>query len=273
MGAPAPARSRERRTGAPAGRGGRGPGGGARAARALRPGRGRREHEVDRRPTWSPRPTSRPSATIRELLARERPDDAIMGEEGDDTPGTSGLRWIVDPLDGTINYLYGHPQWCISVACEDRGRRRLRPGRATSCGRWPPGERADAQRRAAAPSAGPPPSSARRSLATGFGYAADDPRRAGGDRRPGAAAGARHAPGRQRRARPGLGRGGPPGRLLRARREAVGHRRRHAALHGRSGLHVEHAARRPPRCRPASSSRRPSSPRASARSSTAEAGV
>ncbi len=58
--------------------------------------------------------------TIRELLARERPDDAIMGEEGDDTPGTSGLRWIVDPLDGTINYLYGHPQWCISVACEGR---------------------------------------------------------------------------------------------------------------------------------------------------------
>ena len=58
--------------------------------------------------------------TIRELLGRERPDDAIMGEEGDDTPGSTGLRWIVDPLDGTINYLYGHPQWCISVACEDR---------------------------------------------------------------------------------------------------------------------------------------------------------
>jgi myo-inositol-1(or 4)-monophosphatase len=58
--------------------------------------------------------------TIRAVLARERPEDAIMGEEGEDSPGTSGLRWIVDPLDGTINYLYGHPQWCISVACEDR---------------------------------------------------------------------------------------------------------------------------------------------------------
>ncbi len=58
--------------------------------------------------------------TIRELLARERPDDAILGEEGDDTPGTTGLRWVVDPLDGTINYLFGHPQWCISVACEGR---------------------------------------------------------------------------------------------------------------------------------------------------------
>jgi len=67
--------------------------------------------------------------TIRALLARERPDDAIMGEEGDDTPGTTGLRWIVDPLDGTINYLFGHPQWCISVACEGRAGVVLDPSR------------------------------------------------------------------------------------------------------------------------------------------------
>ncbi len=58
--------------------------------------------------------------TIRALLAERRPDDGILGEEGDDTPGTTGLRWIVDPLDGTTNYLYGNPQWCISVACEGR---------------------------------------------------------------------------------------------------------------------------------------------------------
>src|SRR4051812_13702121 len=51
-------------------------------------------------------------AAIREVLAAERPDDAILGEEGADTPGTSGLRWIVDPLDGTVNYLFGIPQWC-----------------------------------------------------------------------------------------------------------------------------------------------------------------
>jgi myo-inositol-1(or 4)-monophosphatase len=56
--------------------------------------------------------------TIRDLLARRAPDDAIMGEEGADTPGTSGRRWIVDPLDGTINFLYGIPQWAVSVACE-----------------------------------------------------------------------------------------------------------------------------------------------------------
>ena len=55
---------------------------------------------------------------IRDLLAQRRPDDAIVGEEGDDRPGTSGLRWIVDPLDGTTNYLFGIPQWCVSVACE-----------------------------------------------------------------------------------------------------------------------------------------------------------
>ena len=55
---------------------------------------------------------------IRELLARRRPDDAILGEEGGDVPGTSGRRWIVDPLDGTTNYLYGIPLWAVSVACE-----------------------------------------------------------------------------------------------------------------------------------------------------------
>ncbi len=55
---------------------------------------------------------------IRAVLAEACPEDAVMGEEGDDTPGTSGRRWIVDPLDGTINYLYGQRGWCVSVACE-----------------------------------------------------------------------------------------------------------------------------------------------------------
>ena len=55
---------------------------------------------------------------IRDVLEARAPDDAIMGEEGTDTPGTSGRRWIVDPLDGTINFLFGIPQWAVSVACE-----------------------------------------------------------------------------------------------------------------------------------------------------------
>ena len=56
---------------------------------------------------------------IRELLASRRPDDGFLGEEGDHTPGTSGLSWVVDPLDGTINFLFGIPQWCVSVAVRD----------------------------------------------------------------------------------------------------------------------------------------------------------
>jgi myo-inositol-1(or 4)-monophosphatase len=58
---------------------------------------------------------------IRARLEAARPDDAILGEEGDDRPGTSGLRWVVDPLDGTVNFLFGIPQWCVSIACEDDG--------------------------------------------------------------------------------------------------------------------------------------------------------
>ena len=43
----------------------------------------------------------------------------VVAEEGARTEGRSGLRWLVDPLDGTINYLYGNPHWCVSVACAD----------------------------------------------------------------------------------------------------------------------------------------------------------
>jgi myo-inositol-1(or 4)-monophosphatase len=56
---------------------------------------------------------------IRERLTAARPDDGILGEEGGDAAGTSGLRWVVDPLDGTINFLFGIPQWAVSIACED----------------------------------------------------------------------------------------------------------------------------------------------------------
>jgi len=54
-------------------------------------------------------------AHLRELLARLRPDDAVLGEEGDDLPGTSGLTWVLDPVDGTVNYLYGVPAYAVSV--------------------------------------------------------------------------------------------------------------------------------------------------------------
>jgi myo-inositol-1(or 4)-monophosphatase len=52
-------------------------------------------------------------------LRHARPDDAILGEEGAQVGGGSGRRWVVDPLDGTTNYLYGHPTWAVSIALED----------------------------------------------------------------------------------------------------------------------------------------------------------
>lgn len=58
-------------------------------------------------------------AQIRAAVAAQRPDDAVIGEEGDDAPGTSGLRWVVDPIDGTVNYLYGHTRYAVSIGVED----------------------------------------------------------------------------------------------------------------------------------------------------------
>jgi len=59
-------------------------------------------------------------AAIAAVLAARRPDDGMLGEEGTaNREGTTGLRWVVDPLDGTVNYLSGIPLWCVSVACED----------------------------------------------------------------------------------------------------------------------------------------------------------
>ena len=58
---------------------------------------------------------------IRRLLLAARPDDAILGEEGDDHAGTSGVRWIVDPIDGTVNFLYDLPQYAVSIAAEWQG--------------------------------------------------------------------------------------------------------------------------------------------------------
>ena len=55
---------------------------------------------------------------ITELIAERRPDDGLLGEEGADRTGSSGVRWVIDPLDGTVNYLYGLPSWSISIAAE-----------------------------------------------------------------------------------------------------------------------------------------------------------
>lgn len=57
-------------------------------------------------------------SAIRSVLAERRPGDAILGEEGG-ASGEGELRWVVDPLDGTVNYLFGIPVFAVSVACED----------------------------------------------------------------------------------------------------------------------------------------------------------
>jgi myo-inositol-1(or 4)-monophosphatase len=58
---------------------------------------------------------------IVDRLRRERPADAILAEEGSALEGTSGVRWVVDPLDGTTNFVYGYPAYAVSVAAEVDG--------------------------------------------------------------------------------------------------------------------------------------------------------
>ena len=58
---------------------------------------------------------------ITDFLSGHRPEDGFLGEEGADAEGSSGVRWIIDPIDGTVNYLYGMPAWAVSIAAEHRG--------------------------------------------------------------------------------------------------------------------------------------------------------
>jgi len=67
---------------------------------------------------------------LREVLLQARPDDGLLGEEAGLTTGTSGLTWVVDPIDGTVNYLYGIPAYAVSVA--------VAVGDVTVDGAWTP---------------------------------------------------------------------------------------------------------------------------------------
>jgi myo-inositol-1(or 4)-monophosphatase len=113
-------------------------------------------------------------ALIRQILRDERPGDAILGEEGGATGGTDDLLWVVDPLDGTTNYLYRQPVWSVSVACEDGS-----GARAGVVHHPPAGETFTAVRGGGAflngaPIAASDASDLTRSLvATGFAYSAD----------------------------------------------------------------------------------------------------
>lgn len=53
---------------------------------------------------------------IVEIIKSSRPNDGFIGEEGSATSGDSGITWAIDPIDGTVNYMYGLPVWTISIA-------------------------------------------------------------------------------------------------------------------------------------------------------------
>jgi myo-inositol-1(or 4)-monophosphatase len=117
-------------------------------------------------------------ALLRRLLTAERPDDGLHGEEQGRQPGTSGLTWVVDPIDGTVNYLYGLPAYAVSVAAV--------VGDSSVAGGWRPvagcvhnpasgetwtaGAGLGAYLNGERLHAGPPPVLARALIATGFGY-------------------------------------------------------------------------------------------------------
>ena len=107
-------------------------------------------------------------------ISAARPGDGFLGEEGADEAGSSGLRWIVDPLDGTANFLFGLPQWAVSIAVEDGD------GVIAGVVYDPPrGELWAAERDGPALLDGRPVEGSRRDelatalIATGFGYDAD----------------------------------------------------------------------------------------------------
>lgn len=58
-------------------------------------------------------------ALIRSRIADARPEDGFLGEESGAEAGTSGLTWVVDPIDGTVNFLYGFPHYAVSIAVVD----------------------------------------------------------------------------------------------------------------------------------------------------------
>jgi myo-inositol-1(or 4)-monophosphatase len=80
--------------------------------------------EVDAKSTATDLVTDVDRATERWLVERirsVRPGDAVLGEEGGDRGGSTGVRWVLDPIDGTVNFVLGLPQYAVSVAAEVDG--------------------------------------------------------------------------------------------------------------------------------------------------------
>jgi myo-inositol-1(or 4)-monophosphatase len=112
-------------------------------------------------------------ALIAAGLAAARPDDGLIGEEGTERVGTSGVQWVVDPLDGTVNYLYGLPGWAVSLAATVDGETVVGVVHVPSTGETFAARRgggAACNGRDLRCGSGPTPDHAL--VATGFGYAA-----------------------------------------------------------------------------------------------------
>lgn len=93
---------------------------GAGAAKILSAGFGE-DHDIDTKSSATDMVSEvdhNSEAYIAEYLTTHRPADGLLGEESGSKEGTSGVRWVVDPLDGTTNFLFGVPQWCVSIAAE-----------------------------------------------------------------------------------------------------------------------------------------------------------
>jgi myo-inositol-1(or 4)-monophosphatase len=92
-----------------------------RAAELLTDGLGRARTTIDTKSTGTDMVTEMDRASERLIvdgILAARPDDGVVGEEGTDRPGSSGVRWVIDPLDGTTNYLYGHAGFAVSIGIQ-----------------------------------------------------------------------------------------------------------------------------------------------------------
>ena len=188
---------------------------------------------------------------IRRALLGARPDDAVVGEEGDDEPGTSGVRWIVDPIDGTVNFLYGIPQYAVSIAAELDGEvvagvvLNVATGHEYTATLGGPAQRdgVPIRVRAVVPLA-------ERLIGTGFSYEAHQREIQAAALAAPAAEDPRHPPVRLLRARPVRGGPGLAGRLHGGGRQPLGPRRRWADRPGRRGPRGERPGRGRPADRP-----------------------
>jgi myo-inositol-1(or 4)-monophosphatase len=97
------------------------------AAELISRGRSSAAEDVDTKTSLTDVVTAVDKASEQLIIGRllaARPDDGLLGEEGTSRQGTSGVRWVVDPIDGTVNFLYGLPVYAVSIAAEIDGEAR-----------------------------------------------------------------------------------------------------------------------------------------------------